>query len=71
MHGFYRDGKARFGRIFPGCRVGLSLPTDSSARMGNCEVPLADPQLDDRSGASDGVAGGLQDFVVSAPDYGI
>lgn len=69
MHGFYRDGKARFGRIFPVCRGRLGFAQVSLARISNYNDPLAVPRLDDRSGAADGVAGGLHDFVVSAPDH--
>ena len=41
MHGFYRDGKARFGRIFPPCRPRPGLPIVASAGIGNRENPLA------------------------------
>jgi len=50
MHGFYRDGKARFGRIFPPCRPRLELPVVPDEELGNRKDPLSVAFLEEDQG---------------------
>ena len=60
MHGFYWDGKARFGRISPVCRASLGLPRVSLAGIGNGKNSPAVPRLEenhDKEGAHEKAEG--------------